>query len=93
MTIAIVGATGLLGSEVTRRLVASGQRVRAITRSPRRAASLSANGVEVRVADLTNRASLDAALDGVTTVFAVAHGLVGRGKIAHRTSTTQDIEC
>jgi NADH dehydrogenase len=88
MTIAIVGATGLLGSEVTRRLAASGRRVRAITRSAERAASLATSGVEVRVADLTNRASLDAALDGVTTVFAAAHGLVGRGR--NRSSNVDD---
>lgn len=88
MTIAIVGATGMLGSEVARRLAASGRRVRAITRSAQRAASLEAAGVEVRVADLTDRASLDAALDGATTVFAAAHGLIGRGK--NRSSNVDD---
>jgi NADH dehydrogenase len=88
MTIAIVGATGMLGSEVTRRLVASGRRVRAITRSAQRAAALADNGVEARVADLTDRRSLDAALDGATTVFAAAHGLLGRGK--YRASNVDD---
>jgi NADH dehydrogenase len=88
MTIAIVGATGMLGSEVTRRLTASGRRVRAITRSTQHSASLEAAGVEARVADLTDRASLDAALDGVTTVFAAAHSLVGRGK--NRSSRVDD---
>ena len=88
MTIAIVGATGMLGSEVARRLAASGHRVRAITRSPPRAASLAASGVEVRVADLTDRASLDSALEGAAAVFAAAHGLLGRGK--YRSSNVDD---
>jgi NADH dehydrogenase len=88
MTIAIVGATGMLGSEVARRLAASGHRVRAITRSAERAASLGATGAEVRIANLTDRASLDAALDGATTVFAAAHGLIGRGK--NRSSNVDD---
>lgn len=88
MTIAIVGATGMLGSEVTRRLAASGLRVRAITRSAQRAVSLATNGVEVRVADLTDRTSLDGALDGATTVFAAAHGLIGRGR--NRSSNVDD---
>ena len=80
MTIAIVGATGMLGGEVTRRLVASGHHVVAITRSAQRAAPLAALGVDVRVADLTDRASLEAALVGVTAVFAAAHSLLGRGR-------------
>lgn len=88
MRIAIVGATGMLGNEVARRLAAAGHRVRAITRSPERAAPLAANGIEVRIADLTDRASIDAALDGATTVFAAAHNLLGRGK--HRSSNVDD---
>lgn len=88
MTIAIVGATGMLGSEVTRRLAAGGHRVRALTRSPHRAAPLAMSGVEVRVADLTDRRSIDAALHGATIIFAAAHGLIGRGK--NRSSNVDD---
>ena len=77
--IGIVGATGTLGSLVASRLLADGQRVVAITRSPERAESLRSLGAEVRVADLTDRASLDDALRGTDTVFVAAHSLLGRG--------------
>jgi NADH dehydrogenase len=78
--IAIIGATGALGSEVARRLLADGRRVAAVTRSPGKAAALASLGADVRVGDLTDRGSLDGALRNAEAVFSAAHSLLGRGR-------------
>ena len=80
--IAIVGATGSLGREITARLLATGAPVVAITRVAGKAADLVSRGAEVRVADLTDRASLASAIRGADAVVAAAHGLLGRGRYA-----------
>ena len=87
--IAIVGATGTLGGEIARRLLAANRPVIAITRTPARAAPLASLGAVVRAADLTDRASLDAALRDATAVCAAAHALLGRGK--SRSSLVDDL--
>ena len=78
--IAIVGATGALGGEVTRRLLADGLPVVAVTRAASRAADLAARGAEVRVADLTDHGSLANGVRGAEVVFVAAHALLGRGR-------------
>ena len=80
--IAIVGATGVLGRELARQLLASGERVVAITRDASRARDIASLGAEVRVADLVEHASLAPAIRGVDAVVAAAHGLLGRGRNA-----------
>ena len=82
--IAIVGATGALGGEVARRLIADGHRVAAVTRSPGKAAALASLGADVRVADLTDRGSLGSALRDATVVFSAAPSLLGRGRYVSR---------
>lgn len=62
----VAGATGNVGSAVTRSLVAAGHTVRAVSR---RAAQASLPGVEPVTADLDAPASLAPALQGVTGVF------------------------
>lgn len=86
--IAIVGATGVLGRELTCRLLASGERVIAVTRDPNRAADLAKLGAEVRAGDLVDPASLPAAIYGADIVAAAAHGLLGRGR--YRSSGVDD---
>jgi uncharacterized protein YbjT (DUF2867 family) len=73
-TILVAGATGQQGGAVTRHLRAGGFAVRALTRDPdaAKAQPLRALGVELVRGDLTDRAALDAALDGADGVFAVA---------------------
>lgn len=78
--IAIIGATGSLGSEVAGQLLAAGTRVVAVTRVASKAADLTARGAEVRVADLTDAASLGRAVAGAEAVVAAAHSLLGRGR-------------
>ncbi len=65
----VTGATGRIGRLVVDELVRGGETVRALTRRPD-ATSFSA-GVEIVAGDFTVPSSLDAALDGVATVFLV----------------------
>ena len=70
--ILVVGATGLLGSEICRRLAARGERIRALVRSmsdPARVGALKALGVETVGGDLRERASLDVACRGAGAVI------------------------
>ncbi|KQR73761.1 NmrA family transcriptional regulator [Burkholderia sp. Leaf177] len=67
MTILITGATGAVGSQIVHRLVEEGASVRAIARSPEKA-NLPAS-VDVRKGDMTDIASMRAALEGVDTLF------------------------
>ncbi len=64
-TIAIVGATGTIGSRLAPRLAAAGHKVRAIARKP----GGSAPGIEPLAADLTSAEKALAALDGVDGVY------------------------
>ncbi|MEV7688895.1 NmrA/HSCARG family protein [Streptomyces bungoensis] len=72
-TIAVAGATGAQGGATARALLAGGHRVRALTRDPGAPAAreLRRLGAEVRYADFDDRASLDAALAGAESLFAV----------------------
>lgn len=70
-TILVGGATGRQGAAVVDELLSRGYRVRALTRKPDsdKARALSARGVEVVQGDYGDRASLDAAMQGVRKVF------------------------
>jgi NADH dehydrogenase len=73
--ILVAGSTGYLGGEISRRLAASGELVRGLVRStsdPQAVARLREAGVETVEGDLRDRASLDAALEGVDTVISTA---------------------
>ncbi|MGW7511152.1 NmrA/HSCARG family protein [Streptomyces massasporeus] len=73
LTIAVTGATGAQGGATARALLAAGHRVRALTRRPGSPAAdtLRGLGAEVRRADFADRASLDDALAGADSLFAV----------------------
>ena len=67
----VAGATGFLGGEICRRLVASGESVRGLIRptsDPGVVDRLRALGVETVVGDVRDRASLDAACRGARIV-------------------------
>ena len=70
-TVLVGGATGRQGSAVVDELLARGYRVRAMTRRPdsRKADPLRERGVELIKGDYGDRASLDAAMQGVNKVF------------------------
>lgn len=70
--ILVTGATGQQGGAVARSLLRQGQRVRILTRNPDKAAALAVAKAEVVKGDLTELASLQAAVQGVDGVFAMS---------------------
>lgn len=70
--ILVTGATGQQGGAVARALLAKGQPVRVMTRTPEKAAVLAKAGAEIVQGDLTNQAILQMALRGVHGVFAMS---------------------
>jgi uncharacterized protein YbjT (DUF2867 family) len=76
----VVGATGVLGRRVVADLRAANRAVRAMTRTPAKAADLRALGAEVVAGDLVDPPSLARACAGATQVVASAHGMIGRGR-------------
>jgi uncharacterized protein YbjT (DUF2867 family) len=71
--IAVAGATGQQGGAVTRKLLADGWKVRALTRDINKpsAHELASLGAEVVAGDMEDRAQLDAAFKGAYGVFGV----------------------
>jgi uncharacterized protein YbjT (DUF2867 family) len=79
--ILVAGATGVLGTEICRRLIASGQRVRALVRdtsSPAKVTRLTEAGAQIVVGDVTKPASIDRACDGVTAVVTTIATTISR---------------
>jgi dihydroflavonol-4-reductase len=68
----VTGATGFVGSAVARALAAKGHRVRALVRPTSDRRNLAGLDVEVVTGDLTDAASLNAAVQGCRYVFHVA---------------------
>ncbi|WP_233595390.1 MULTISPECIES: NAD(P)-dependent oxidoreductase [Corallococcus] len=68
MKILVTGATGKVGSRLTRRLAERGHQVRALVRDPKRAAALNEARVELVQGDLLDVASLAATVRGVDAV-------------------------
>jgi uncharacterized protein YbjT (DUF2867 family) len=68
-TILVTGGTGQQGGAVARSLLAKGERVRVLTRSPDRAGELAKKGAEIVRGDFENRDSLREAVRGVDGVF------------------------
>jgi nucleoside-diphosphate-sugar epimerase len=69
MRVFVTGATGKVGNAITRALVARGDEVRALVRDPSKAASVLPDGVEAVKGDVTDAASLPAAVEGCELVF------------------------
>jgi uncharacterized protein YbjT (DUF2867 family) len=70
----ITGATGDVGARVVDLLMHHGQRPRVLVRDEQKARALFGHGVEVRVGDLENEDSLQAALQGMDGLFLVNIG-------------------
>ncbi len=93
----VLGATGNVGGATTRELLERGWSVRAVTRNPssEKALAVAKLGAEVVQGDMEDRASLEAAINGIKRVFSVqnpfisgSEGEVRQGKlvaeVAHR---------
>jgi dihydroflavonol-4-reductase len=72
MTTLVTGASGFIGSHLTRLLVQHGHRVRALVRPTSRVDALQGLSVDIVRGDLRDRAALDAAIRGAAWVFHVA---------------------
>ncbi|HEY7954220.1 MAG TPA: NAD-dependent epimerase/dehydratase family protein, partial [Polyangia bacterium] len=70
MKVVVTGAAGHIGGNLTRALIARGERPRVLVRSDRRA--LDGLDVEVVDGDVRDRASLERAFDGAERVFHLA---------------------
>lgn len=68
----LTGATGFVGSALTRQLVAAGHQVHAVVRSPQKAETLAGPGVKLFPGDVVAKESMRAAMAGTDGVFHVA---------------------
>lgn len=75
----IVGATGIVGSLITRDLLERGDAVRILVRDGSDHGALVAAGAEAVRGDLKDRSSLDRAVDGVATVVTTANSAMRGG--------------
>ena len=93
MRILVTGGTGFVGPHVVRALRDGGHDVRALVREPGRGASLEALGVELAVGDVTDAASLGAAVAGCEVVVHLVAILNGKPADFDRvmTQATRDL--
>ncbi|HEV2235129.1 MAG TPA: SDR family oxidoreductase [Ktedonobacterales bacterium] len=83
--ILVVGASGRLGSVVTRQLLARGEPVRAMARRPAPLAELEEHGAQIVIGDVRDAAAVRRACQGADRVLATFQGLDGKGRDAPRT--------
>jgi nucleoside-diphosphate-sugar epimerase len=83
MRVLLAGASGAIGTPLTRQLLTAGHEVVGLTRSPANAERLRGAGVQPVVADVLNRANLLAALRDVHA-DAVMHELTALGTVKMR---------
>ena len=85
MSTAVIGATGRVGSEIVRGLLARGDAVAALVRDPGKARRVfgEPGGLRIRPTRLDDPADLTAALDGIRTVF-IAMGSTGTEGVLQR---------
>lgn len=82
----VTGATGFVGAELVRRLIAEGYRVRVLRRPTSPTARLAGLAVETRLGDVADAPAVAAALDGVDVVMHVA------GVVSYRTRDRAELE-
>jgi len=91
--ILVTGATGFIGPKVVHALRAQDRDVRALVRRPERATQLTGWGVELAKGDITDTASVRAAMQGCTHVLHLIAILTGRPADFQRVMTqgTRDL--
>jgi len=91
-TIAVTGASGQLGSATLRHLLArkvTPSTLHAIVRDPAKAASLAAQGVNVRSGDYTDAASLEAAFAGIDKLVFISTNVVGEERVLQHSNVVR----
>jgi nucleoside-diphosphate-sugar epimerase len=89
MNILVTGATGKVGSRLSKRLAKRGDRVRALVRDAARAGDLREAGIELALGDLLDEASLATAVEGVDAVVHCAAFF--RGATAEQAHAVNDV--
>jgi UDP-glucose 4-epimerase len=89
MKILVTGATGKVGSRLSRWLARRGDHVRALVRDPTKAADLATDDIEVVKGDLLDVGSLAGAVQGVEAVVHCAAFF--RGATAEQAHATNDV--
>lgn len=74
--ILVIGASGFVGSYLTRQLVADGYWVRCLVRNPDKVKDLAERGCEIVRGDISDRASIQSALDSIDAVYVSIQTLV-----------------
>lgn len=75
----VTGASGYIGGRLVPELLAAGHQVRCLARTPSKLDDQSwVDSVEVAAGDVTDRASLDAALRGVDAAYFLVHSMGGK---------------
>lgn len=91
LTVLVVGATGVLGFEICKRLRARDIAVRALVRpSSRRTAEIRQLGVEVVEGDLRSAATVSAACTGAYAVISTATAMSSKGRGASLRAVDRD---
>jgi nucleoside-diphosphate-sugar epimerase len=99
VTALVTGGTGFLGGSLTRRLLLDGVQVRVLARSRARAEPLADLGADIVIGDITEPASVRAAVDGMQVVYHLAGPLlvpgvpVGEYRETHVAGTRLLLEC
>ena len=91
VTALVTGGTGFLGASLTRRLLSDGAQVRVLARLRAKAQPLADLGAEIVTGDITDQASVRAAVDGMQVIYHLAGPLLVPGVPAseyHRTHVT-----
>jgi uncharacterized protein YbjT (DUF2867 family) len=83
----VTGGTGFVGPRVVHALRAHGHEVRALVRGPERGAQLAPLGVELVSGDVTDPASVSAAVDGCTHVVHLVAIIRGKARDFERVMT------
>jgi uncharacterized protein YbjT (DUF2867 family) len=94
MNYLITGATGNIGSLVTERLIASGERPRILVRDTEKARARFGDRVDIVVGDLADATTLRPAFEGVDALFLVnsGHELATRDELAARTAEAAGVK-
>lgn len=78
-TVLVIGASGFVGRQLVRRLLADGRRVRCLARDRTRVQDLAQSGCEVVEGDILNPASVASALESVRAAYICIHTLSPQG--------------